>query len=47
VADTLSHVPIPTDEEIYYLRRFAPRSPFKNKIGRELMIEYFEKKRKA
>lgn len=46
VADTLSHFPIPTDEEIYYLRRFAPRSPFKHKIARDLMIEYFAKKRK-
>jgi glutaconate CoA-transferase subunit B len=46
VADTLSHFPVPTDEEIYYLRKFSPRSVFPNTVGRQLMIEHFQNKRK-
>jgi glutaconate CoA-transferase subunit B len=46
VADTLSHFPVPKDEEIYYLRKFSPRCPFPNNVGRELMIEHFQNRRK-
>ena len=46
VADTLSHFPVPTDEEIYYLREFSPRSPFTNKVGRQLMIDHFQNSRR-
>jgi glutaconate CoA-transferase subunit B len=46
VADTLSHFPVPTDEEIYYLRKFSPRSTFTNDVGRQLMIEHFQNRRK-
>ncbi|OPY89835.1 MAG: 3-oxoadipate CoA-transferase subunit B [Syntrophaceae bacterium PtaU1.Bin231] len=47
VADTLSHFPVPTDEEIYYLRKFSPRSPFQNQVGQKLMIEHFQRRRDA
>lgn len=46
VAGTLSHFPVPTDEEIYYLRNFSPRSPFTNKVGQKLMIDYFQRSRR-
>jgi len=46
VAQTLSHFPIPTDEEIHHLREFSPRCVFKNQVGTELMIEHFRKDRR-
>lgn len=46
VADTLSHFPVPTDEEIYHLRKFYPRGPFSNKVGQKLMIEHFQNNRR-
>lgn len=45
VADTLSHFPVPTDEEIYELRKFYPRAPFSNKVGQELMHKHFQSNR--
>ena len=45
IAGTLSHFPIPTDEEIHFLREFSPRCVFKNQVGMQLMIEHFRKER--
>jgi glutaconate CoA-transferase, subunit B len=47
VADTLGHFPIPTDEEILFLRTFSPKCVFKNQVGTQLMIEHFRKEREA
>jgi glutaconate CoA-transferase, subunit B len=45
VAETLSHFPIPTDEEILFLRTFSPKCVFQNQVGTQLMIEHFRKER--
>jgi glutaconate CoA-transferase subunit B len=47
VADELSHFPIPTDEEIHYLRTFSPKCVFKNQVGTQLMFEHFHKEKNA
>ncbi|MEE9911632.1 MAG: hypothetical protein K4571_07895 [Deltaproteobacteria bacterium] len=38
VADPLSSFPVPTDEEIIFLRRLSPVSSFSNAVGKELAI---------
>lgn len=43
VADDMSRFPIPTDEEIHFLRKFSPNSVFRNDVSRQLVIEYFQK----
>jgi len=38
VADKLEEFPVPTDDELNFLRRFSPRSCFNTKIANELLI---------
>jgi glutaconate CoA-transferase, subunit B len=44
VANTIHSFPVPTDEEIAFLRRLSPTSSFPNTVGIELMIAYHRKK---
>ena len=41
VADPLSSFPVPTDEEILFIRKLAPASSFSNKVGVALAMENF------
>ena len=41
VADSLSKYPVPTDEEILFIRKLAPHSPFPHAVGNALALEHF------
>jgi glutaconate CoA-transferase, subunit B len=41
VADPLSSFPIPTDEEIMFIRKLSPISSFPNTVGTKLSTEHF------
>ncbi len=45
VADTLHSFPVPTDEEIEFLRRLSPVSSFPNTVALDLTTTYYQQKR--
>jgi hypothetical protein len=47
IADPLGSFPVPTEEEINFLRHLSPISSFSNAVGLELMTAYHESQRKG
>ena len=41
IADSLSHFPVPTDEEIMFIRKLSPTSSFSHAVGNNLAFEHF------
>lgn len=41
IADSLSSFPIPTDEEIVFIRKLSPKSSFSNSVGTKLEKNYY------
>ena len=41
VADKLSSFPVPTDDEILFIRKLSPTSSFSHNVGNTLALEYF------
>ena len=41
VADTLSSFPVPTDDEILFIRKLSPGSSFSHSVGNALALEHF------
>ena len=44
VADTIHSFPVPTDEEIEFLRRLSPLSSFPNTVALDLTTTYYRRK---
>ena len=47
ISETLNRFPVPTDEEIIFLRRFCPEKSLPNSVALDLTIENFRNRSKA